>query len=139
MGYASTAYAVAGSVLLGVLIVLVLYAAYINGLVAVAAHRAVFFTYKKAGASAKFKSCTGKLRTVILAKENGPFTLTFVNGVTKGNVSVDVKNSSKEAIGVLSVESSSLTINAAEGDRFYLVINFNGADGEYVIEKNITN
>lgn len=40
---------------------------------------------------------------------------------------------------VLSVESSSLTINAAEGDRFYLVINFNGADGEYVIEKNITN
>lgn len=40
---------------------------------------------------------------------------------------------------MLSVESSSLTINAAEGDRFYLVINFNGADGEYVIEKNITN
>ena len=72
-------------------------------------------------ASAAFGSATGQIRRVLRFKESKPYEFTFKGKITKGTVQAYV----------LDNDCPSGIVHAVKGQRYYLVIRFQNASGEY--------
>lgn len=84
-------------------------------------------------ASAAFGSATGQIRRVLRFKESKPYEFTFKGKISKGTVEACVLESNKIPELVLNDECPSGTIHAVKGQRYYLVIRFQNAAGEYTL------
>lgn len=87
-------------------------------------------------ASATFGSATGQIRRVLRFKESKPYEFTFKGKISKGTVEACVLESNKIPELVLNDECPSGTIHAVKGQRYYLVIRFQNARGEYTLTWN---
>jgi len=87
-------------------------------------------------ASATFGSATGQIRRVLRFKESKPYEFTFKGKISKGTVEACVLESNKIPELVLNDECPSGTIHAVKGQRYYLVIRFQNAAGEYTLTWN---
>ena len=87
-------------------------------------------------ASAAFGSATGQIRRVLRFKESKPYEFTFKGKISKGTVEACVLESNKIPELVLNDECPSGTIHAVKGQRYYLVIRFQNASGEYTLTWN---
>ncbi len=84
-------------------------------------------------ASAAFGSATGQIRRVLRFKESKSYEFTFKGKISKGTVEACVLESNKIPELVLNDECPSGTIHAVKGQRYYLVIRFQNAAGEYTL------
>ena len=84
-------------------------------------------------ASASFGSASGQVMRVLRFKENKPYEFTFNGKISKGTVEACVLESNKIPELVLDNECPSGTIHAVKGQRYYLVIRFQNASGEYTL------
>lgn len=82
-------------------------------------------------ASAAFGSATGQIRRVLRFKESKPYEFTFKGKITKGTVQAYVLESNKIPDLVLDNDCPSGIVHAVKGQRYYLVIQFQNASGEY--------
>lgn len=82
-------------------------------------------------ASASFGSATGQIRRVLRFKESKPYEFIFKGKITKGTVGACVLESNKIPELVLDNECPSGIIHAVKDQRYYLVIRFQNASGEY--------
>ena len=82
-------------------------------------------------ASAAFGSATGQIKRVLRFKESKPYEFTFKGKISKGTVQAYVLESNKIPELVLDNECPSGIIHAVKGQRYYLVIRFQNAFGEY--------
>ena len=84
-------------------------------------------------ASAAFGSATGQITRVLRFKESKPFEFTFKGKITKGSVQACVLESNKIPDLVLDNDCPSGIVHAVKGWRYYLVIRFQNATGEYTL------
>lgn len=84
-------------------------------------------------ASAAFGSATGQIKRVLRFKESKPYEFTFKGKISKGTVQAYVLESNKIPKLVLDNECPAGTIYAVKGQRYYLVIRFQNASGEYTL------
>ena len=84
-------------------------------------------------ASAAFGSATGQIKRVLRFKESKPYEFTFKGKISKGTVQAYVLESNKIPELVLDSECSSGIVHAVKGQRYYLVIRFQNASGEYTL------
>ena len=84
-------------------------------------------------ASAAFGSATGQIRRVLRFKESKPYEFTFKGKITKGTVQAYVLESNKIPDLVLDNDCPSGIVHAEKGQRYYLVIRFQNASGEYTL------
>lgn len=120
-------------VVLGVL----LYVLYDRGYLPVKSMSAVHFIGSMGAgtnkASAAFGSATGQVARVLRFKENKPFEFIFKGKITKGSVQAYVLESNKIPDLVLDNDCPSGVVHAVKGQRYYLVIRFQNATGEYTL------
>ena len=84
-------------------------------------------------ASAAFGSATGQIRRVLRFKESKSYEFTFKGKISKGTVQAYVLESNKIPELVLDNDCPSGIIHAVKGQRYYLVIRFQNASGEYTL------
>ena len=84
-------------------------------------------------ASAAFGSATGQIKRVLRFKESKPYEFTFKGKISKGTVRAYVLESNKIPELVLDSECPSGIVHAVKGQRYYLVIRFQNASGEYTL------
>lgn len=84
-------------------------------------------------ASASFGSATGQVKRVLRFKESRPYEFTFKRKISKGTVQACVLESDKIPELVLNNECPSGIVHAVKGQRYYLVIRFQNASGEYIL------
>ena len=84
-------------------------------------------------ASAAFGSASGQVMRVLRFKENKPYEFTFKGKIAKGTVQAYVLESNKIPELVLDNDCPSGIVHAVKGQRYYLVIRFQNAAGEYTL------
>ena len=87
-------------------------------------------------ASATFGSANGQIRRVLRFKENKPYEFTFTSRITKGSVRAYILDCNKIPELELDNECPGGTVNALKGQKYYLVIRFQNATGEYSLTWN---
>ena len=120
-------------VILGVL----LYVLYDRGYLPVKSMSAIHFIGSMGAgtnkASAAFGSASGQIRRVLRFKESKPYEFTFKGKITKGSVQAYVLECNKIPDLVLDNDCPSGIVHAVKGQRYYLVIRFQNASGEYTL------
>ena len=118
-------------VVLGVL----LYVLYERGYLPVKSMSAIHFIGSMGAgtnkASATFGSATGQIRRGLRFKESESYEFTFKGKISKGTVQAYVLESNKIPELVLDNDCPSGIIHAVKGQRYYLVIRFQNATGDY--------
>lgn len=115
------------------------YLLWINGYLVLNKKRAVLFSGSILGKNrckVRFSSCNGLVKKVIKFRDSRSYQFDFNNSITKGNVSIEILNKNKEIVLELnsSISSGVLIVNTKE--RYYLVLRFNKADGEFEMTWN---
>lgn len=114
-----------------------LYVLYDRGYLPVKSMRAIHFIGNMGAgtnrASAAFGSATGQIRRVLRFKESKPYEFIFKGKISKGTVQVCVLESNKIPELVLDNDCPSGIVHAVKGQKYYLVIRFQNATGEYTL------
>lgn len=92
---------------------------------------AVAFIGSKKGNSAKVTSCTGYIKRVIRFKSDGTYNFKLDVELSKGDMSVELLDSTKQKIMQLSCFERNASVTVEKNKKYYLVINFNSATGKY--------
>ena len=95
--------------------------------------RAVTFIGSMKGNSARFSSCSGYMKRVIKFKEDGTYTFILDAELSKGDMSVELIDSTKQKIMQLNCSNRRASITVEKKKKYYLVINFRAATGRYAI------
>lgn len=115
-------------VMLGVFIFL-----YNQGYMVSKAISAVVFISSAKGSSAKFTSCSGYLKRVVKFKADSTYTFILDAELSKGDLSVELLDSTKQKIMQLNCSNRSDSITVEKTKKYYLVINFKSATGRYTL------
>ena len=94
---------------------------------------AVTFIGSTKGTSARFSSCSGYIKRVIKFKEDSTYTFILDAELSKGDMSVDLLDSTKQKIMQLNYSNRSASITVERKKKYYLVINFKSATGRYAL------
>ncbi|MBQ3193398.1 MAG: hypothetical protein IJB59_07525 [Oscillospiraceae bacterium] len=115
-------------VMLGVFIFL-----YSQGYMVLKSTSAVAFIGSTKGNSARFSSCSGYMKRVIRFKADGTYTFVLDAELSKGDMSVELLDSTKQKIMQLNCSNRSGSITVEKKKKYYLVINFSSATGRYTL------
>lgn len=94
---------------------------------------AVTFIASLKGNSARFSSCNGHIKRVIKFKENATYTFVLDAKLSKGDMSVELLDSTKQKIIQLNCTTRRSSVTVEKKKKYYLVINFSSATGSYAI------
>ncbi|MBQ2934923.1 MAG: hypothetical protein IJD96_01665 [Lachnospiraceae bacterium] len=94
---------------------------------------AVSFVGSTKGNSASFSSCSGYLKRVIKFKENGIYTFVLDVELSKGDISIELLDSTKQKIMQLNCTNRIESITVDKKEKYYLIINFRSATGSYAL------
>ena len=94
---------------------------------------AVTFVGSTKGNSASFSSCSGYMKRVIKFKEDGTYTFVLDAELSKGDMSIELIDSTKLKIMQLNCSNRSASITVEKMKKYYLIINFRSATGRYAL------
>lgn len=94
---------------------------------------AVTFLGAEKGTGASFSSCSGSMKRVIRFKEDGTYTFLLDAELSKGSMSVELKDSAKQKIMQLNPDSRKASVFVEKKKKYFLVINFRSATGKYTL------
>ncbi len=118
------------------LLVLLFYVAYINGFLSINAKFATLFMESwvkgKNGSRARMIGCKGYIKRVIKFKENREYRFLLQVGLLKGAMSVEIQNKQKETILELDPAVPEKVMEMKKGERYYLILRFIDAEGDYI-------
>ncbi|MBP3377120.1 MAG: hypothetical protein J6L96_00070 [Clostridia bacterium] len=117
-------------VMLGIFILL-----YYQGNMVFKSIRAVTFIGSTKRNSARFSSCSGYIKRVIKFKEDGIYTFTLDAELSKGDMSIELTDSSNKKIMQLDCSNRSASITAEKKKKYYLTVNFSAATGWYALTR----
>lgn len=126
-----------GEAVIGIIVTLAACAAayllYINGVGGVNAKIALKFIGTMNGNKASFTSCSGYMKRVVRFKEDKICSLSLDCLLKKGDFSVELLNSSKQVVMRLGPDIKSASAAVEAGKRYYLVLRFKSATGDYLL------
>ena len=82
---------------------------------------------------ASFRSANGQIKRVLRFKEGRPYAFDFKGKISKGSVCACILDSNQIVELELDDSCPGGIINAEKGKRYYLVIRFQNAEGEYTL------
>lgn len=94
---------------------------------------AVSFVGSAKGNSARFSSCSGHMKRVIKFKVDGACTFVLDTELSKGDLSVELLDSTEQKIMQLNCSNRSASVTVEKKKKYYLVINFKAATGRYAL------
>ncbi len=94
---------------------------------------AVVFIGSAKGNGARFTSCNGYMKRVIKFKDDGTYTFVLDAELSKGDMSVELLDSTKQRIMQLNCSNQRDSITVEKKKKYYLVINFRSATGRYAL------
>lgn len=106
---------------------------YNQGYMVVKSTSAVAFVGSAKGNSARFTSCSGYVKRIIRFKADGTYTFFLDAELSKGDMSVELFDSTKEKNMLLNCANQSASVSAEKKKKYYLVINFRSATGMYAL------
>jgi uncharacterized protein YdaL len=112
------------------------YLLYSNGYLAMASKRAVMYVGSKRGKAAKFSSCSGYTKRIIKVQETKQYRFSLDCNLTAGTILVEVLDTSKKPILSLDETHRCAAVNLEKGKRYDLIVRFEAASGDYVIDWN---
>lgn len=117
-------------------IALLFYLAYLNGFLSINAKFATLFMESwvkgKNGSRARMIGCKGYIKRVIKFKENREYRFELQVGLLKGTMSVEIQNRQKETVLELDPAVSEAVLEMKKGERYYLILRFADAEGDYI-------
>ncbi len=110
------------------------YLLYTNGYITIQNKKALMFVGKHGfmdkRCSAKFSSCTGRIKKIIIIKENRQYSFNLNCTLEKGEVKITIRNPQKKDVLVLTPKTPDGTIDAEIG-KYYMEIEIYKAYGSY--------
>lgn len=94
---------------------------------------AVTFIGSARGNGAKFSSCDGYMKRVIRFREDGSYAFSLDAQLSKGDISVQLTDSSGETIMELDCTNPTASISARKKEKYCLTIHFRSATGRYAL------
>jgi len=79
----------------------------------------------------RFKCCNGHIKKVIKIRESRNYEFTFNSNIRKGHVTAEIQDKSKKILLQLSKDNPKSAIRLEKNNRYFLVIRFANADGEF--------
>lgn len=113
---------------------MIFYLLYISGISAIQSKRAILFIGSISGNRAKFASCTGHTKRIIRFEESKTYRMTLNAELSAGKLSVTILDSEKNPLFSLNKDIQNGVIYAEKGKRYYLVVRFKSATGNYTIQ-----
>ena len=107
---------------------------YQNGLMVVNSKRAVSFVGSDRGRRASFTACTGTIRRILRFSESRTLRVVFSPVLTKGSVTMELLDSSKQPLLQLNEACPIGSISVEKGRRYHLIFRFQSATGEYTLQ-----
>ena len=107
---------------------------YQNGLMVVNSKRAVSFVGSDRGRHASFTACTGTVRRILRFSESRTLRVVFSPVLTKGSVTMELLDSSKQPLLQLNEACPIGSISVEKGRRYHLIFRFQSATGEYTLQ-----
>lgn len=114
----------------------VLYLLYINGYLVTNMKKAVMYIETRRGTHATFSACTGYTKRMVRFKESRPYHFTLSSELTKGELSVELLHSKKHQIMFLNGNQRNADLAIDKNKRYYLVVRFHSATGNYDLHWN---
>ena len=106
---------------------------YNQGYMVLKSTSAVAFAGSMKGNSARFTSCSGYMKRVIKFKADGTYTFVLDAELSKGDMSVELLDSTRQKIMQLNCSNRSGSITVEKQKKYYLVIFFRSATGRYAL------
>lgn len=110
------------------------YLLYINGISAIQSKRAILYIGSMSGNRAKFVSCTGYTKRIIRFKENKTYSMVLNTELSAGKLSITILDSEKNPLFSLNKDIKNGVIYAEKGKRYYLIVRFKSATGNYTLK-----
>ena len=114
----------------------VLYLLYINGYLVTNRKKAVMYIETRRGTHATFSACTGYTKRMVRFKESRLYHFTLSSELTKGKLSVELLHSEKHQIMCLNENQRNADLAIDKNKRYYLVVRFHSATGNYALHWN---
>lgn len=111
----------------------VFYFLYINGCLVINAKSALSFIGSPKGSSASFSACNGYIKRIVRFKADKIYTFTLNAELTKGDMTVELLDASKQVIMCLNRSNPRASIAVENKKRYYLVLHFKSATGKYFL------
>lgn len=116
------------------LIGILFYYLYINGFLVIQSKRAIVYVGSLRGNRAKFVSCTGYTKRIIRFEESKTYRMVLNSELSKGKLSVTILDSEKNPLFSLDKDIQNGVIYAEKGKKYYLIMRFKSATGNYILE-----
>lgn len=113
---------------------LLFYVLYINGYMVMQSKRALMYVGTDRGKKASFTSCSGYTKRVVKFEEDRIYHFNLKLELTKGDVQVEILDSGKQCLLSLDQNTTEGNITAEKGKRFFLVVRFGAASGNYAVD-----
>lgn len=113
---------------------LLFYVLYINGYMVMQSKRALMYVGTDRGKKASFTSCSGYTKRVVKFEEDRIYHFDLKLELTKGDVTVEIQDSKKQCLLSLDQNKTEGSITAEKGKRFFLVVRFGAASGNYTVD-----
>ena len=123
-----------GWVLVIVGIVLLFYVLYINGYMIMQSKRALMYVGTDRSKKASFTSCSGYTKRVVKFEEDRSYHFELKLELVKGDVMVEILDSGKQCLLSLGQNTTEGSITAEKGTRYYMVVRFRAASGNYTVD-----
>lgn len=120
-------------IILTVILVGIFVFLYNQGYMVLKSTSAVAFIGSTRGNSARFTACSGYMKRIIRFKADGTYTFLLDAELSKGDMSVELLDSTKQQIMLLNCTNRSASITVEKKKKYYLVINFKSATGRYAL------
>lgn len=124
---------------LSIVLIILFYVLWINGYLVKSRKTAILIVgsvRQKNRCKLKFKSCNGYIKKVIKIRESLNYKFTFNSNITKGYVTAEVQDVNKKILLQLDSNNPEASIKLEKNYRYYLVIRFVKADGEFDLAWN---
>ena len=115
-------------------LVLLLFALYHFGVISVDVKRSTMYVGSLHGDRARFRSCTGYTKRRLRFREASTITFTLNLALTSGSVSLEIPDGGRPLLQ-LDAQHPSGTLTVSAGSACTQIIRFDGATGEYTIDK----
>lgn len=110
------------------------YLLYINGFLVIQSKRAIVYVGSLRGNRAKFVSCSGYTKRIIRFEESKTYHMVLNTELSRGRLSVTILDSEKNSLFTLDKDIQNGVIYAEKGKRYYLVVRFESATGNYTLK-----
>ena len=104
---------------------------YDRGYMVINAKSAATFIGSPKGTGASFTSCNGCTKRIVRFRADGTYTFILNADLSKGSISVELQNASRQRVLLLDPTNNRATIPVEAKKKYFLITRFQSASGRY--------